>query len=280
MLLARGRSTLSQLSNHTSMNLHQLRHGLAVLNQYNLLFFQEPDHGPAVYEANLEYTYNLVRVGKILEMVETSFGPPAKDVMQSLLSSGQTKIEHLVEAYQGKFGHANGVWKETDDEDFPEFQINGVNGYSHPTKKPETLIKSTAQLNSVLCRLIEAELIDLVSDKTFQSLPDILKTVEKDVTEKFFPAGVKGGKGKIEFQEKVAEGLRKVRDESKTLKRKLEQNGTAAKRRKLFTGIGGNVVNGSHDDEADPALDVRVSPMPGRYIANIIAAGSSHSHQL
>ncbi|KAK0626944.1 RNA polymerase III subunit RPC82-domain-containing protein [Immersiella caudata] len=258
-LLSRGRATLPQLCQYTGMSALQLRHGVAVLLQHNLLYYQIDD-GHAMYEANAEFAYNLVRTGKILEMIETSFGPPAKDVMQSLLASGQTRVADLVAAYQEKINHLNSAMQQDDDEDFPDLKANGVNGHPHAAKKCDPMVKSTAQLNSIICRLVEAELIDVVHSKTFQSQPDVVKALEKEVTDKHFPGGVKGGRGKIEFQEKMAEALRKVRSESKSLKRKLEQNGTAAKRRKLFAGVAAangtnGTTNGVHDEELDPALD-------------------------
>ncbi|KAK4451799.1 RNA polymerase III subunit RPC82-domain-containing protein [Podospora aff. communis PSN243] len=257
VLLSRGRASLPQICQYTSMTPIQSRHGVAVLLQQNLLYCQVED-GRAMYEANAEFAYNLVRIGKILEMIETSFGLPAKEVMQSLLVSGQTRVADLVAAYREKIDHLNAVMQQHDDEDFPDPKPNGVNG--HAAKKADAMVKSTAQLNSVICRLVEAGLIDVVHSKTFHIPADIVKAVETEVTEKYFPAGVKGGRGKIEFQEKMAEALRKVRSESKSLKRKLEQNGTAVKRRKLFAGIGTangtkGASNGIHEEELDPALD-------------------------
>jgi len=252
-LVNKGRSTLPQLAQYTSMTPRQLRHGLAVLVQHNLLYHHlDPGAEFAFYEANVEHAYNLVRTGKILEMVDTSFGPAAKDVMQSLLLSGQTRIGDLVAAYQAKIEQASKKAGTNDTEEF-DGEANGVNDDS----KNEPVVKSTAHLNSILCRLIEAELIDVVHDKTFESPADVLKIVEKEVMDKYFPNGVKGNKAKAEFQQRIAEGLRKVRDESKSLKRKLEQNGSAAKRRKLFSGLG-VATNGSgaqQDEEMDPALD-------------------------
>jgi len=240
------------------MNPRQLRHGLAVLLQYNLLFYQiDPDTEMALYEANAQNAYNLLRNGKILEMIDTSFGAPAKDVMQSLLLLGQTRISDLVAAYQEKIDQANKAVRPEADDDDPFAEPNGVNGDSHAVKKLEKsdlLVKSTAQLNSIICRLVEAELIDVVHDKTFLSANDTLKLIEKEVLDTHFPGGPKGAKAKIELQEKIAEGLRKVRGESKSLKRKLEQNGTASKRRKLF--MNGGVSNGVQDEDADPVLDV------------------------
>ncbi|KAL2147966.1 hypothetical protein VTI28DRAFT_21 [Corynascus sepedonium] len=256
MLLSKGRSTVPQLSQYTSMTPRQVRHGLAVLQQHNLLFYHvDPGAELAFYEANPDHAYNLVRTGKILEMIDTTFGAPAKDVMQSLLLSGQTRISDLVAAYQEKIEQANkSAPGDGDDGDFGA-EPNGVNGDSQSTKNAGPLVKSTAHLNTILCRLVEAELIDVVHAKSFESSEDILKTVEKEVMAKYFPGGVKGNKAKVELQERIAEGLRKVRGESKSLKRKLEQNGTAAKRRRLLSGI--SAVNGVHDEDMDPALDPR-----------------------
>jgi DNA-directed RNA polymerase III subunit RPC3 len=260
------------------MTPRQLRHGLAVLHQHNLLFYHlDPGAEFAFYEANAEHAYNLARTGKILEMIDTSFGAPAKDVMQSLLLSGQTRISDLVAAYQDKIEQANKAAALLgDDEGDWGADTNGVNGDTHPAKKTGPLVKSTAHLNSIICRLVEAEVIDVVHPKTFESSQDVLKVVEKEVMDKHFPAGVKGNKAKIEFQERIAEGLRKVRDESKSLKRKLEQNGSAAKRRKLFSGIG--MANGDHDEDMDPALDVSEQNI-GRHGCDADLSPAETSHQ-
>lgn len=253
-LLSKGRSTLPQLAQYTSMTPRQIRHGLAVLHQHSLLLYHlDPGAEFAFYEADAEHAYNLVRTGKILDMVDTSFGAPAKDVMQSLLLSGQTRISDLVSAYQEKIEQTNRTAAFVGEDDVFGAETNGVSGDAQPAKKPGPPVKSTAHLNSIICRLVEAELIDVVHAKTFESHQDVLKTVEKEVMDKYFPAGVKGNKAKLELQERIAEGLRKVRGESKSLKRKLEQNGSAAKRRKLFAGVG--VVNGVPDEDFDPALD-------------------------
>lgn len=238
MLLTRGRSTILDLEQSMEMTRSKIRHGLAVLQQYNLLYWHlDPGAQHAFYEANVENAYYLIRAGKILEMVETSYGPPAKDVMQNLLLSGQTRIGDLVVAYQERIEQDNKQKAASPDEE---------------SYKSNLLVKSTGQLNSIICRLVEAELIDQVTANTFESPEDILKKVEKEVNDKHFFGGVRGTKAKIEYQEKLAERLREVRSEPKSLKRKLEQNGSTAKRRKL---LGGGMTNGLVEDEMDPALD-------------------------
>lgn len=206
-----------------------------------------------------------MRTGKILEMVDNSYGPAGRDVMQNLLLLGQTRISDLVAAYQAKIN-----------------EVNNDDAWLND-KKPELVIKSKAQLNSVLCRLIEAELIDVIHSKTFQSAHEIEKQVHREVMDVYFPNGIKGTKAKVEFEQRVAEGLRKVREESKTLKRKLAQNGGASKRRKLAVG---NETNGAPEEEEDldPALDVGYFPWDTGPIgvANLPfpSAPTSHPHQL
>lgn len=222
--------------------------------QQNLLYYYvDNDTTTAAYEANPEPAYNLIRTGKILEMVESSYGPAAKDVMQSLLLLGQTRVSDLKAAYEEK------IKRSADAALAIKADADMVNGEGPPTpKKPTIAVKSAAQLNSIICRLAEAELVDVVHGLTFVSPDDIYKDVEERVTRVKFPGGVKGGKGKAEFEEAVAMELCKVRRESKSLKRKLEDSGaSAAKRRKLLNGAGVNGVNGDHEPEGDPVLDPR-----------------------
>jgi DNA-directed RNA polymerase III subunit RPC3 len=161
-----------------------------------------------------------------------------------------------------------------------------VDGEAPPAaKKPNLPVKSVAHLNSIICRLAEAELVDVVHGLTFVSPEDIQKDVEERVTRVKFPGGVKGGKGKIEFEEAVAMELCKIRRESKSLKRKLEESGaTAVKRRKLLNGAGVNGVNGNngdHDADDDPVLDVCIrSTMKQGNLANCLLASTSHPSQL
>src|SRR6266566_8001965 len=99
----RGRSTVQQLAHTTSLTPRQIRNGLAVLIQYNLLYFYVDDFaGTTTYEANPHAAYGLLRSGKLLEMAESLFGPAVKDVLQNLLVLGQTRISDLNTAYRTK----------------------------------------------------------------------------------------------------------------------------------------------------------------------------------
>lgn len=213
-------------------------------------------------------------------MVESTYGPPVKDVMQSLLLLGQTRVSDLKAAYEEKIQRSNEAARLLDGEASLE---DGDNAPA--AKKSTALVKSIAHLNSIICRLAEAELVDVVHGRTFVSPEDIYKDVEAQVTRVKFPNGVKGGKGKQEFDEAVAIELRKVRRESKTLKRKLDDAGSAAKRRKLLNGAGVNGVNGTnghHEPEGDPVLDVsfRTEHFGLKYAADTYTATTSHPGQL
>lgn len=217
-----------------------MRHGLAVLLQQNLLYYHaDPDMKVTFYEANADHAYFLIRTGKVLEMVDSSFGPAAKDVMQSLLLLGQTRLFDLISAYQDKISKSikSALEKEEATDELGD-KIYASSGQG--IENLDIVVKSSSELKSVLCRLAEAELIQVVHRRTCQSLEDIYKDVERDVLNKF-PNGVKGAKGKSEFDDKVAASLRALREESMTLKRKLEREGvsstaSAVKRRKLLNG--------------------------------------------
>lgn len=220
---------------------------MAVLIQQNLLFYYvDRDTKLTTYEANPDTAYNLLRTGKILELVESTHNAAVKDVMQTILFAGQTRISDLKAAYEEKIRQSN----------VPNTDEDALDDESKPAAKKNTFpIKSMAHLNSIICRIIESELVDVVHARTFNSPEDIVKDVQKQVAEAKFPEGVKGGaKAKTEYDEAVAQELRKVRGESKYLKRKLDDGGaSAAKRRKLLSGMG---VNGAQDGDADPVVDV------------------------
>ena len=193
-------------------------------------------------------------------MVESAHGAAVKDVMQSLILLGQTRVSDLKAAYEQNIKRSVEAAQLAN----PDMDLDGEANAA--PKKPSLAVKSVAHLNSIICRLAEAELVEVVHGLTFVSPEDIQRDVEERVTRVKFPGGVKGGKGKLEFDEAVAVELCKIRRESKSLKRKLEESGgSGAKRRKLLNGAGANGVNGvngGHDADGDPVLDVRNAAFP------------------
>ncbi|CAK7566585.1 MAG: RNA polymerase III subunit C82 [Sporothrix epigloea] len=261
-LLNRGRAGLPQLAQYTSLTPKQLRHGLAVLLQYDLLYFyvSGPDRS-TVYEAKPAAAYNLLRTGKVLEMVGTLYGPDARDVMQSMFALGHTRIADLKEAYKAKIDKAaamdndgtTGTSYRYANGDQEEAYTNGNTPHQDASQTSRNnAIRSLNHLNSVLCRLIHAEVVEVVTPASFKSFPDRQSEAREKVMTTYFPDGVRGAKKK-EFETRMSEELYNLRDEPRKLKRTLQSNGGGLQ--KLRKLLNGDKSNGFHSDERDPPLD-------------------------
>lgn len=251
-LLNKGRSSISQLTQYTSLTPRQLRHGLVVLLQNNLLYFQT-ESGHAIYTANADAAYNLVRTGKVLDMVGSVYGEAAVEVMQNLLSMGHTKVEHLRDAYEAKFKQAARVAAAANG--IASGDVNGSAAHdqdsdeARPDTKTGPHIKSLQELDEVLCRMIQAELVVTVTKESFRSWEDTRKLIEDEVHAAYFAGGVRGAKGKEEFASRLGKRLREVRDDPINIKRKLQAKLQMNKRRKLSEWNSANTGDDFDDDE-------------------------------
>ncbi|ROV89103.1 hypothetical protein VMCG_09849 [Cytospora schulzeri] len=249
-LLTKGRASIPQLIQYTSLTPRQLRHGLVVLLQNNLLYYSI-ESGHAVYTANSDAAYNIVRIGKILDMIGTIYGEEEKEVMQNLLSMGHAQVADLRDAYQAKFKQAarlalasNGdAHHDDEDEETTKAKKNSKTGL---------FVNSLTQLDDVLCRLIQAELVAQVNEESFRSPEDRYKSVEEDITKTFFAGGIRGAKGKEEYAGKLSKRLREMRDEPFNLKRTLHAKISISKRRKVS---GYSYVNGNDASDNDLVLE-------------------------
>ncbi|KAI3401173.1 hypothetical protein diail_319 [Diaporthe ilicicola] len=248
-LMSKGRSSIPQLIQYTSLTTRQLRHGLVVLVQNNLLFWKS-ESGHAIYAPNLDAAYNIVRIGKILDMIGAVHGEEEKEVAQNLLSMGHAKVEDLRDAYQAKFKqaarHTMAVNGDADHDDGDDF------GGAKKDSKTGLYVKSLEQLDDVLCRLIQAELISTVTEDSFRSLEDKYKSLEDEIIKTFFAGGVRGTKGKEEFASRRARRLREARDEPLRLKGILQSKISASKRRKIS---GWSYTNGGAAPENELIID-------------------------
>lgn len=251
----KGRSSIPQLIQYTSLNTRQLRHGLVVLVQNNLLYWKV-EAGHAVYAPNVDAAYNIVRIGKILDMIGAVYGEEEKEVAQNLLSMGHAKVEDLRDAYQAKFNQAarhaaavNGDASHGGDDDDDE----SVSGEVKKDSKTGLYVKSLEQLDDVLCRLIQAELVGTVTEESFRSLEDRYKALEDEIIKTFFAGGVRGAKGKEDYAIRRAKRLREVRDEPLSLKGTLQSKISMSKRRKLS---GWSYTNGGGASDSDLLIDV------------------------
>lgn len=261
-LLNKGRSTIPQLAYYTSLTPRQLRHGLVVLLQNNLLYFQV-ESGHAIYTANSMAAYDLIRTGKVLDMMSSAYGEAEKEVVQNLLSMGYAKVENLREAYTAKFKQAKRLVAATNGATNGHFDHDEAeNGGDLVNKRTGLAVRSLEHLDEILCRLIQVDLVTSVAENSFRSWEDTKKAVEEEVTKNFFAGGVRGTKGKEDFASKLSKRLREVRDEPLGLKRRLQAKLQMNKRRKVSEW---NSVNAGFDDDSDLIIDVCASSMARKY---------------
>ncbi|CZR53957.1 related to DNA-directed RNA polymerase III chain RPC82 [Phialocephala subalpina] len=261
ILLRKGRLPIRLLSKHTLLNARQLRHGLAVLIQQGLVYYnQDSETGTTFYEANSDAAYGLARAGKIIGMAETRFGPAARDVVQKLFLLGNTSVSDLEAAYESKHEqHVNGNAEGS------SVIPNGVNEHK------ASPVSSTGHLHSVLNRLLEVGFIEPVVHSMFLSPADTYNKVERGILQESFGGSTKGAKQKDDLKLRVKNQLQSIRSDrewkGKGIKRPLNGghvngvNGTN-KRRRLSNGS--STVSSDHLYEDDgtrlePTLIVHVN---------------------
>lgn len=202
-----------------------------------------------------------MRTGKILDMIGSAYGEAEKEVMQNLLSMGHTQVEHLRDAYLAKFKQTARLAPATATNGRTNGDTNGDANHNEEDESSEAkqdkrtglYIKSLEELDEVLCRMIQAELVSQVTESSFRSWEDTRKLVEDNVRTEFFAGGVRGTKGKEEFTSKLSQRLRQARDDSLNLKRKLQTKVQMNKRRKLSEW---HSVNAGLDTDGDLIIDV------------------------
>jgi DNA-directed RNA polymerase III subunit RPC3 len=238
-LLTKGRSTIAQLIQHTSLTPRYLRNGLAVLIQQNLLYHHtDPDTNVTSYQANADACYNLIRSGKILDVIETQYGTAERELTQTLIQLGHARIADLSQAFGSRAP-----------------KINGHTNGDHDSH--DGLIESEGHLNSVLVRLIRSEIIETVRPESLRNPQDAYREIEDDVTKP--RPGEKVSKGKSEAQREIIDRTRTYRDQSKTLKRQLDMSGgPKPKKRKLTNGASQN-GHGYDAPKLNPNVVVRIN---------------------
>lgn len=248
---------MRDLVQYTSLNPSQVRHGLALVIQHNLVFYQT-DHETAVttYEANPQASYHLVRVGKILDIIDRKYGTIAKNLVNDLLMLGRVEIAQLVRYHRLKHGRkkgaTNGEHNHThdlengnlDDPDEPDdpfdddsHYVNG-NGIGHGVGDDTKPIE-VDEIYDTMAQLIAAGVVESVSTTMLQSPQDLKASVEQECT-KEFPNGVRGAKVTSEFDMMVKSQLKAIGAERASTKRKLQDSAlyepSNIKRRKLANG--------------------------------------------
>jgi DNA-directed RNA polymerase III subunit RPC3 len=222
-----------------------VRHGLVVLIQQNLIYYYEDGqdgcHG-TYYEANPDAAYGLVRVGKILELVESRCGVLGQDLVQNIFLLGHTRVCELTDIYN--VNEQSAVNGDCDEIVATEHSIPVAKAPDRPCR----------DATFMLYYLLEAGFIEPVTKTMFRSPADRRNEVEKSLlgTDEF-KGGIRGTKQKESLQNKIRENLESLRSTGQDWKLKGNKralngafvNGTNrnAKRRKLLNG------NIKHEDE-------------------------------
>ncbi|KAI0190327.1 RNA polymerase III subunit RPC82 [Astrocystis sublimbata] len=261
-LLARGRSNVRDLALSTSLNPKQVRHGLVLVVQHNLVFYQtDHDTGNTTYQANPQAAYHLVRVGKTLDVIDRRYGPMAKNIASDLLMLGHAEIFELVRYHKLKHGR-KGPTVKNNNNDHLENDHDHDHENEHDHEDPDDPFdddshhvngNGTAQLEgddakpiladdvyNILAQLIAAGVVETVSTSMLQSPQDLKVSVEQECA-KEFENGVRGTKVTNEFDAMVRSQLKAIGAERSTMKKKLQDSAlfepSNIKRRKLADGV-------------------------------------------
>jgi DNA-directed RNA polymerase III subunit RPC3 len=195
-----------------------------------------------------------------MEITELRFGAVARDIVQNLLLLGHTKIADLIEAYRSKWS-AQEIHDGNGHGNIPTL-TNGIQNWANGNPDVTRL----HNLDDVLCRLLEAELIEPVVESIFLSPSDTYHKVEREILHSHFGGSTKGTKQKDDLKSKVIDGLRAIRHQRKIWAGKgnkrpangVHTNGPQ-KRQKLANGI--NNRNGTPHEYQDECKSLNVSSM-------------------
>jgi DNA-directed RNA polymerase III subunit RPC3 len=95
VLATYGRLEAIQLAQRCRLPLRQIRHGLSVLVQAQLVYHHTSSDQRTSYEANLRAAYDLIRSGKIIHLAKQGLGEDAALVVAHILLVGQVTIKDL-----------------------------------------------------------------------------------------------------------------------------------------------------------------------------------------
>lgn len=225
------------------------------------------------YEVDWPGAYNLLRTGKIVKIVEDRFGEAAGTVISNLLQLGHARVGDLEDAYKftsKNSGAIDSAAEHINGEGLP----NGVVKGHLATKGQVKKVASSAQLHSVLYKLLQSGFVTRVTKRTYLSSADASNEAETLVKREQFPDGkVSGPKAKVQFTLALNTLKRKWRDEAdditlgvtRNASRGMNGHGPAAKRQRMNGGTVNGVGHyGGDDDDEDSGvtLEVLFHPVP------------------
>ncbi|EGD92636.1 DNA-directed RNA polymerase III subunit Rpc3 [Trichophyton tonsurans CBS 112818] len=213
-LVHHGRQPLMRIVHNTHLSPRQIKHGLAVLIQQQLIFhYTGFEDGVSYYQANWRAAYLLVRSGSILQLTRERLGDYAAKVVSTILSLGHVKISHLESLpelqpapLRNGAQEPNGVngdhSLENGDEETMENGMEGsVNGDAGAFDN--TNGEGNPRLGSTLRELAAYGYIMRVKDVHFQSPSDLRESARRAVKASGETEGLKGKKLEEKIEEKA-----------------------------------------------------------------------------
>lgn len=261
-LLQHGRQPIPRIVQNTDLSPRQVRHGLAVLVQQHLVFHCTSfDDGITYYESNWRSAYNLVKAGKIVQVVDERLGKHAARIMSALLALGHAKVSYLESLPELQPDHKSGNQTNgvdvTHEEINPErYDIDGEakensgqkNGYKSNGAVQESNdhpdAEDTLDVQTILHQLAAFGFIVRLRNQHFQSPEDNLEAALKVAKSNLDTHGLKGNKLEAKLVEDAEKLVKQWNDGTITralpsatllrgVKRRIGNNDSSAPRKRL-----------------------------------------------
>ena len=232
--------SLPALIHYTHLSNHLVKHGLSVLVQQHLVFWNTASDGHlTLYEANTAVAYSLVRSGKYIKVAETQAGEFAGKVISNLLLLGHARVRDLVQAYQ--VGHSKSTHVCPVPTPGPP-SISLSKSFGHAEDSIDEPNAPYESIHETLRGLLRAELVSRVHVSHFRSDADNRSEAEKEVPEP------------EEYKTKGKKGQDAIREAA--VKKKLKEW-------KYCTDAGNDEVDGLKGEKKRPHED-HESQRPGK----------------
>ncbi|KAM5468679.1 RNA polymerase III subunit C82 [Microsporum audouinii] len=214
-LVHHGRQPLMRIVQNTHLTPRQVKHGLVILIQQQLVFhFTGFDDGVSHYQANWRRAYLLARSGNILQLTRERLGDYAAKVVSTIISLGHVKISHLetipelqpTPLRNGTHGPdgVNGDHSLENGEAMEDGVEDGVSGDDIPVNSHESVKGyGASRLGPTLRELAAYGYIMRVKDVHFQSPSDLREAARRAVKASGQTEGLKGKKLDEKIEEKA-----------------------------------------------------------------------------
>ncbi|KAL8944920.1 MAG: hypothetical protein Q9216_000081 [Gyalolechia sp. 2 TL-2023] len=172
-----GRLSFSNLVYHTQISATEIRHGLSVLIQQQLVLWYDAENtGQALYEVDIPNSYALARSGKYLKLVQDRNGDTSSEIISNYISLGHARVEDLTRTYfpsPDERGPLHEIITVAPLLHAENPQIVKLDGSKHESDHTIDL------LHSIISDLHKAGLLCAVHESHFRSIADNINEAEQ-----------------------------------------------------------------------------------------------------